>query len=229
MSKLLIIGDGLLGTEIRKQTGWDYISRKKDGIDFVNFNSYQQYLNDYSQILNCVAYTNTYSNERQKHWDTNFRAVIELVDYCTSYGKKLIHISTDYVYSSSRANAAEDDVPVHCRNWYGYTKLLGDGYVQAKARKYLLIRTSYKPRPFPYPNAITTQVGNFDYVDTISKMIIEIINNDAVGIFNVGTDEKTIYDLARKSIDVVPINELLHETMPTNTTMKLNKLQRILK
>jgi len=229
MSKLLIIGDGLLGTEIRKQTGWDYISRKKDGIDFVNFNSYQQYLNDYSQILNCVAYTNTYSNERQKHWDTNFRAVIELVDYCTSYGKKLIHISTDYVYSSSRANAAEDDVPVHCRNWYGYTKLLGDGYVQAKARKYLLIRTSFKPRPFPYPNAITTQVGNFDYVDTISKMIIEIINNDAVGIFNVGTDEKTIYDLARKSIDVVPINELLHETMPTNTTMKLNKLQRILK
>ena len=229
MSKLLIIGDGLLGTEIRKQTGWDYISRKKDGIDFVNFNSYQQYLNDYSQILNCVAYTNTYSNERQKHWDTNFRAVIELVDYCTSYGKKLIHISTDYVYSSSRANAAEDDVPVHCRNWYGYTKLLGDGYVQAKARKYLLIRTSFKPRPFPYPNAITTQVGNFDYVDTISKMIIEIINNDAVGIFNVGTDEKTIYDLARKTVDVVPINELLHETMPTNTTMKLNKLQRILK
>ena len=32
--RVLIIGDGLLGSEIIKQTGWDYISRKKDQIDF---------------------------------------------------------------------------------------------------------------------------------------------------------------------------------------------------
>ena len=29
----LIIGDGLLGNELIKQTSWQYISRKKDGID----------------------------------------------------------------------------------------------------------------------------------------------------------------------------------------------------
>ena len=28
--KALILGDGLLGSELHKQTGWDYISRKKD-------------------------------------------------------------------------------------------------------------------------------------------------------------------------------------------------------
>lgn len=27
--KPLVLGDGLLGTELVKQTGWDYISRKK--------------------------------------------------------------------------------------------------------------------------------------------------------------------------------------------------------
>ena len=32
----LILGDGLLGSEIVKQTGWDYASRKKDGIDFTS-------------------------------------------------------------------------------------------------------------------------------------------------------------------------------------------------
>ena len=32
MSKL-ILGDGLLGSELIKITKWDYISRKKDGID----------------------------------------------------------------------------------------------------------------------------------------------------------------------------------------------------
>jgi hypothetical protein len=31
---ILILGDGLLGSELIKQTGWDYISRKKNGFDF---------------------------------------------------------------------------------------------------------------------------------------------------------------------------------------------------
>ena len=30
--KIVILGDGLLGSELVKQTNWDYISRKKDGI-----------------------------------------------------------------------------------------------------------------------------------------------------------------------------------------------------
>ena len=29
----LVLGDGLLGKELVKQTGWDYISRKKDMMD----------------------------------------------------------------------------------------------------------------------------------------------------------------------------------------------------
>ncbi len=42
MKSRLILGDGWLGTELVKQTGWDYISRKKDGIDFKveNFSIY---------------------------------------------------------------------------------------------------------------------------------------------------------------------------------------------
>ena len=27
--KILVLGDGLLGSELVKQTGWDYVSRKK--------------------------------------------------------------------------------------------------------------------------------------------------------------------------------------------------------
>ena len=41
MKSRLILGDGLLGTELVKQTGWDYISRKKDGIDFKDIKTYQ--------------------------------------------------------------------------------------------------------------------------------------------------------------------------------------------
>ena len=29
---VLVLGDGILGSEFVKQTGWDYLSRKKDNI-----------------------------------------------------------------------------------------------------------------------------------------------------------------------------------------------------
>ena len=138
--KIIILGDGLLGSEIIKQTNWDYISRKKDKIDFINPSSYITFLEKYDMVLNCIAYTDTYSNDRQKHWDINYKGLVELVDYCKMSNKKLIHISTDYIYANSSPLSSEEDIPVHQQNWYGYTKLLGDAYVQLKLNNYLLIR-----------------------------------------------------------------------------------------
>ena len=40
----IVLGDGLLGTEIVKQTNWSYISRKKDNIDFTSPSTYFDYL-----------------------------------------------------------------------------------------------------------------------------------------------------------------------------------------
>jgi dTDP-4-dehydrorhamnose reductase len=56
----------------------------------------------------------------------------------------LVHISTDYLYSGSVSNASESDVPVHCNNWYGYTKLLADGLVQLESNNYLICRCTHK-------------------------------------------------------------------------------------
>lgn len=229
-NKILILGDGLLGSEIYKQTKWDIISRRKNNIEFNNISTYNNKLEDYDQIVNCIAYTKTYDNDREKHWNTNFKAVCDLVDYCNIKNKKLIHISTDYVYSGSNTCCSEDDVPVHCKNWYGYTKLLSDGYIQARSINYLLVRTSFKLNPWPYDNAITTQIGNFDYIDKISSIIIQLIYKDAKGVFNVGTEIKTIYDLAqRTSPYVIPSNKVLHETMPENITMDISKMNSLLK
>ena len=65
-NKILILGDGLLGSELVKQTGWDYVSRKKDNIDFTDWTSYKNKLGRYDQIINCIGYTNTYDENRGK-------------------------------------------------------------------------------------------------------------------------------------------------------------------
>ena len=129
----LVLGDGLLGSEIYRQSGWDYISRKKDKIDFREPDSYKNYLKKYDVIVNCIGHVDVYSDDKQAHWDINYKAVSDLVDLCNENNVRLVHISSDFVYSNSVENASESDVPVHNANWYGYTKLLGDAHVQLKS------------------------------------------------------------------------------------------------
>ena len=84
----LILGDGLLGSELVKQTNWDYISRKKDKIDFTSPKTYErklQYPYEFDTIINCIAYTDTYDLDRDKHWNVNYSAVVDLVEICNKY------------------------------------------------------------------------------------------------------------------------------------------------
>jgi dTDP-4-dehydrorhamnose reductase len=222
--KILLLGDGLLGSEIHNQTNWDFISRKKDSIDLSNFDSWSHKMNQYEIIVNCIANTNTYSKLKDEHWSINYEFVLHLINYCNEMGKKLVHISTDYIYTGSIENASENDVPVHCNNWYGYTKLLGDGLVQLMSKNYLLCRCTHKPNPFPYESAWVDQIGNFDYVDRISSIIIKLINEDRFGVYNVGTVTKNMYELAKQTREVTPINSPIQ--VPKNTSMSLDKLKR---
>src|ERR1017187_7183475 len=127
MNKVLVIGNGLLGREIINQSGWDFVSRKSTGFDI---NKITESINgEYNIILNCIANTDTYNKNRDAMWEVNVKFVNNLIKYCNKHDIKLIHISTDYVYADSTSNASEEDVPVHCNNWYGYTKLLSDGLI----------------------------------------------------------------------------------------------------
>ena len=173
---IVVLGDGLLGSEIVKQTNWDCLSRKKDNIDFTDIYSYFDLLKNYKVILNCIACTDTYSDNKDLHYNVNYKYVVKLARYCEIHNKKLIHISSDYVYSNNTNTPSETDVPHYADNWYSYTKLLGDNAVQVESDNNLVIRCTHKPTPFPYNKAWVDQVGNFDYVDVISSLIIKAIN-----------------------------------------------------
>jgi hypothetical protein len=76
-----------------------------------------------------------------------------------------------------------------------------------------------------FDKGLISQVGNFDYIDVVSKIYIDLIEGDAQGIYNVGTDLKTMYDLAKQTRDdVVPTNVKFFDTMPLDVSMDLTKL-----
>jgi len=237
MNRVAILGDGLLGSELFKQTGWDVYSRKKNQFDITNTYSFNQLIDwsedrsagacKYDTIINCIAFTNTYSNDRESNWNVNYKGVSDLVDFCNTWNVKLVQISTDHIYANSESEATEESIPQPIPTWYGHTKMLGDAHVQLKCRDYLLIRESHKPYPFPYKEAWSNQYTNGDYVPVIAKLIVELINKHAEGIYNVGTEIKTWFNYTKKEFNTQPSAKPAQA--PADITMNLTKLKNALK
>jgi dTDP-4-dehydrorhamnose reductase len=226
--KPVILGNGLLGKELTKQTGWDILSRSVNGVDLTDITTWAHLLLPYDTIINCIAYTNTYDDDKKKHWNINYKSVVELMDYCNNHGKKLVHISTDYVYANSLGVPNEDNIPVHQSTYYAYTKLLADGYIELKGKNYLILRGTQKPTPFPYEKAWINQLGNFDYVNVIADLYIKLIKKDAKGLFNVGTEPKSMYILAQKTNPDVKYTYINDEKIPLDVSMDVSKLNKFL-
>jgi dTDP-4-dehydrorhamnose reductase len=222
----LVLGDGLLGSEIISQTGWNYVSRKKDSVNAEDFNNWSSLLDNYDTVVNCIGFTKTYENNQKDSWNLNVVFVGELVEYCNKNNKKLVHISTDYVYAGSVPNATETDVPIPVNTWYGYSKLVGDALVQLKSNNHLICRLSHKPNPFPYESAWTDIHTNCDSANVIAGLVIDLVNLEEVGVYNVGTEIKSIYDLAKRSnSEIKPINKPSH--VPNDISMNVEKLNKI--
>jgi hypothetical protein len=220
---IAILGDGILGSELAAQTGWNNISRAKDGFDITDNSTWDNLLIGFNCIINCIAYTDTYSHDFDLNWKVNVQGVKNLIDYCNHNNIKIVHISTDHIYSNSKPCASEKDVPVHLCTWYGYSKLIGDALVQLESKNYLICRESHKPFPFPYQKAWSDQFTNGDYVTTISGLIIKLILSGASGVYNVGTDIKTWADLTGSE----PISK--PEYTPDDITMDITKMNEFLK
>jgi len=237
-SRVLIIGDGLLGTELHKQTGWDLISRKKDNIDINNPGSYIEYLLDfiddsyhgrlgyavnYDTIINCTAYTDSYSSDPSNHLAVNYNAVGKLVDVCNKYVIKLVHISTEFVYANNSDKATERDIPNPLASWYGVSKLLGDLYVQSESENYLICRLLHKAKNLKYNDVWKVKTSG-DTVDKIADLVVKLIKKEATGVYNVGTGDKHIKDIIEYNNEIeAPLD------VPKDTTMNLDKLNNFLK
>jgi len=230
MSKVVILGDGILGKELHNQTGWDYISRRKDGFNALNpnfdFLIEQEhgtiFYPKYNTIINCIANTDSYSDNQQSHWDINYKFIILLSDFCSKWGIKLIHISTEFVYANNNSSPTEMDIPIPDNTWYAKTKLLADYYISTMNKNYLICRELHKPNDFAPENVWDVKTTG-DKVNKIAKIIIKLINKKATGIFNVGTSEKSLLDISPDSKLIPPPKHV-----PVDTRMDISKLNKFL-
>ena len=160
--------------------------------------------------------------------EVNYKFVVKLVEEINRLDKKLVQISTDYLYTYSEDDVTEEGVPVHCNTWYGYTKLLADGYIESFSKNYLISRMGHKCEPFPHDGAWINQIGNFDYVQKQAKRLTKLVDNDIAGIVNVGGKKISMYELAKQTKENVEENHC-EFPVPGNVTMNLDKFNNIMR
>ena len=197
MNVIMLGGTGTLGYEFKKIS--NFILSGRD-IDIVNENELYSKLDTIRPdiILLAAAETNSVNidNNPIPAIETNIKGVVNVTKYCIERDIRLVYISSDYVYDSKSDNHQEDEA-LKPFNLYAWTKLGGECAVRAHKNS-LIIRTSFGTSEYPYEFAYTNRFVSKDYIDVIAPMIKDLTLSDEVGIINVGTGEKTLYELAKQ-------------------------------
>jgi dTDP-4-dehydrorhamnose reductase len=197
MKVLMLGGTGLLGSEFKKISDFILSGREIDITIESELNSKLDVIKP-DIILLAAAESNsvTIDNDPIPALETNIKGTVNVTKYCIENNIRLIYISTDYVYDSKSDNHQEDE-PINPFNLYAWTKLGGECSVRAHKNS-LIIRTSFGSSEYPYEFAYGNRFVSKDYVDIIAPMIKDLVLSDEIGIINVGTGEKTLYEYAKQ-------------------------------
>ncbi len=206
MSTLLTGGTGRLGSEILKHLPKTLAPSSRE-LDITNRSSVQSFFNKNKLkiIIHCAAMTDVCACETDpdQAMKINVTGLMNLLDSCRKYNTKLVYISTDHIFDGKKGNYKEDDMP-NPFGVYAFTKFLGEKITLLNPKN-LVIRTSFIKK-FELPRAFKNKFFSGDTADVIAKDITLAVQSDLKGIWNIGGNKVSIYDIAKKlKPDVLPM------------------------
>ena len=176
---LITGGSGKLGSELKKHLEGFYPTHSE--LDITNNVELPK---DIDLIVHCAAYTDVdlAETQRQKCIEINVLGTYNLLQFKLPF----IYISTEHINGNGV---------------YFQSKLIGELLVKNLAPSYLILRTLFKPNPFPWDNAWINQMTQGDYVDVIARLIAKNIKDwdGKSKTVYVGTGRKSMYELALKT------------------------------
>lgn len=153
--------------------------------------------------------------KEQTAWAINVFGTQNIVEACRAFNKKIIYVSTDFVFNGQKKSYSEDDSPDPI-NWYAKTKYEGEKLVQNSGLDWIIIRPAYPYRAFFERNdlvrslisklqkkeqlsMITDHIMVPTFIDDIANALDVLIQKEEIGIFHVvGSQKITPYELALK-------------------------------
>lgn len=201
MKYLATGGSGKLGTYLCKKISC--LAPSRNELDVLNINQIEKFASsdEIDAILHLAALCDVPATEKNKQlaYRINVEGTRNVAEAAKKFNKKIIYISTDYVFPCTDGKYKETDQPQPF-NWYGFTKYAGELEIQNQTKNHLIIRTSFRPIIWPFATAYSNVYTSADYIDIIADEIAFCLNkaNDLTGIIHIGTSVKTMYDLAKK-------------------------------
>ena len=241
---LLLGGAGTLGSRIiRSKIFPDLKYPSKKILNILNRNKIEKYLlkKNINLILHCAALARVKDCElnKNKAKKININGTKNIVKSILKIKKnkkkdiKLVFISSDAVYPSTRGNYKETD-RVSPYNVYGQTKLKGEKIVK-KLKNYIIIRTRFFDKrkiPFKY-SAVNIYTSSLE-VAKLVKYISILVKKKFQGTINVGgpkiSDYKK-YKKYNKSLKPCDKNKILNELnfkIATDASLNISKLKKFL-
>lgn len=248
--RILISGaNGQLGKELTKilNTGFseigeipcilknaDIINTDVDNLDITNIDGVLSFVEDArpQAIINCSAFTNVDLCETEKDtaFNVNSLGPRNLSIAAQKVNAKLIHVSTDYVFSGDGIEPYCEYDKCNPQSIYGKTKYLGEQYVKEFCSKYFIVRTSwlygYEGNNFVKTimnlakqresiKVVNDQKGNPTNANDLAYHILKLVDSDEYGVYHcTGNGECSWYDFACKIVEYANIN---CEVMPCTT------------
>lgn len=96
-------------------------------------------------IISCAAFTNVDGCETnpQAAFAVNAQGASNLAQAAERIGARLVHVSTDYVFSGTGSAPLDESAPIGPVSAYGRTKALGEDYVRDFCHRYFIVRTAW--------------------------------------------------------------------------------------
>lgn len=176
---------------------------------------------DASWVFHFAAVTDVDGAEKERSqgtagrtWKVNVDATENIVSVCKRTGKKMLYISTDFVFDGTKESYDENDTP-NPQGWYAVTKYEGEKRVVALGNLGLIIRIANPYSAYPGGKkdfvhkiierlrsnqgilAPSDQVFVPTYIDDIALGIDTLLRHNAHGLYHVvGSSALSPYDAA---------------------------------
>lgn len=222
-----IIGTGLTGlvgsrvVELNPQYNFIDISYPK--ADITKIDSLKTYFKDHPDaktVIHFAAFTDTNAAWQQRGdksgscYRLNVDGTQNIADLCQKYDKKLINISTDFVFDGTKKGAYTELDPPSPIDWYGATKAEAEKISENIGATTLRISYPYratfadkvdlvaKIRQKLTNHEVVTlfsdQITTPTFIDDIAKGIAKVLENETQGIYHlVGSSSQSPYDMGQ--------------------------------
>lgn len=223
----------------------DCVSLTKEQLNILNAEKVKLAIKEFNPdvIVNCAAYTKVdmAEVERDKALAVNGVGVYNLAKECKKGEIKLVHISTDYVFSGEKRQPYHPFDTTNPINAYGLTKLYGEHLLRHSGCNYLIIRTSWLYGAYGENfvskmlqlseerssiDVVNDQFGSPTFTHTLAKYLVTMIKKDISGLFHI-TDRTgngiSWYTFAKKIMEVFGRDTVIN---PVNSETFLRPAKR---